>query len=326
LQVALNRQRRRRESPLKAGRGGLSRREWRRRQSAAMAQEFDVVVVDELSRLTRDPEELARLRKLLRHWQVELVALADGLDTIAAPGAASTIIAIKGLTNEIELEANAHRSRRGLAGRVLAGHHAGGAIYGYRTRPAHADSPGDPPGTGPVVGFEYLIHEGEAEVQRLVKAVAKGVLVKDLAGEMKAAETKRGRLRQEIAAEEGADMPAAINVLPATVRRIVSDLPRMLAAGQVEQVKSALKRLVGKIEVHSEELPGRKRPGAVLLLRGSLEGVLRLADEEIKRVGSPGGILTPLRFQFPPRRIRLLGRRHGSSSASGEQRRATIGA
>jgi hypothetical protein len=32
LQLALNRQRRRRESPAKAGRGGLSRREWRRRQ------------------------------------------------------------------------------------------------------------------------------------------------------------------------------------------------------------------------------------------------------------------------------------------------------
>jgi len=37
LQSALNRERRRRESPGKAERGGLSRREWRRRQSAERA-------------------------------------------------------------------------------------------------------------------------------------------------------------------------------------------------------------------------------------------------------------------------------------------------
>ena len=33
LQLALNRQRRRRESPTKAGRGGLSRREWEKMRS-----------------------------------------------------------------------------------------------------------------------------------------------------------------------------------------------------------------------------------------------------------------------------------------------------
>ena len=35
LQLALNRARRRRESPMKSGRGGLSRREWRERQRRA---------------------------------------------------------------------------------------------------------------------------------------------------------------------------------------------------------------------------------------------------------------------------------------------------
>jgi len=35
LQLALNRARRRRESPVKVGRGGLSRREWRKRHGRA---------------------------------------------------------------------------------------------------------------------------------------------------------------------------------------------------------------------------------------------------------------------------------------------------
>ena len=112
----------------------------------------------------------------------------------------------------------------------------------------------------------------------------------DLAGEMRTAEARREHLLQEIAAAEGAEAPVALTVLPQTVRRIVSDLPGMLAAGQVEHVKSALRRLVGKIEVQGEELPGRKRPGAVLVLQGNLEAALQLASEKVKGAGSPGGI------------------------------------
>ncbi len=519
-----------RETPGTVSRG---RKGYQALQEGVRHRQFDVVVVDEISRLTRDPEELAGLRKRLRFARVELVAPGDGLDTVAAPAAAAPIMLVKSLVNEAELEANAHRSRRGLEGRVLAGYHAGGAPYGYRTRPMHADKPGDPPGTGPVIGYEYLIHDGEAEVirrifqmyadglstrqiaaalnaegvpppgarwrnrkgvagrtwshgaiagsrtkglgvlnngkymgrlvwnrstwprdpeqdgkqvrrelpegewvtreapelrivpqdlweavkarqrqcsragsrstanwrnrrllsgllicakcggrfvlhgantytcgtrqsrgavvcdsmvtvnaaaaeravldelealfctdgfleklvqrvqqrwreaqssrsqhrssvrtlkrklsdaqaeiQRLVKAIAAGTLVEDLTAAMEAAEARRDRLRQEIAAAEGAELPAALHVLPATIRRLVSDLPRMLAAGQLEPVKSALTRLVGKIEVQSEEAPGRKRPGAVLVLRGNLEAALDLASEKVKGVHSPGGIRT----------------------------------
>jgi hypothetical protein len=149
------------------------------------------------------------------------------------------------------------------------------------------------------------------------------VLVDDLANEMRAAETKRDCLRREIAAAEGADPPAAINVLPATVRRIVSDLPRMPAARQVEPVKSALKRLVGTIRVHGEERPGRKRPGAVLVLRGNLEAVLQMAEQKIKGVHSPGGILTLVIFAGPVRAVSLQGRPYARRGFVGEQHRAS---
>ncbi len=462
-----------------------------------------------------------------------MVALGDGLDTVAAPAAAAPIMLVKALVNEAELEANAHRSRRGLAGRVLAGYHAGGAPYGYRTRPVHADKPGDPAGTGPVIGHEYLIHDGEAEVirrifrlyadglssrqiaatlnaegvpppgarwrnrtglrkrtwshsaiggdpakglgilnnekyagrliwnrttwprdperdgkqvrrelppeewviqdapglrivpqelwdavrarqrqrlrrrargasvprvprllsglltcgrcgaryvlrgsrtyccatrqnrgkvvcdcmatvnaaeaeqaildlleplfcdrtvlakleaavrkrlatarrqrserksaegqlraelaeveaqiSRLVQWIAKGKLVEDLETQMMAAEARREHLRQELATARAAEPPTGIAVLPAAVRKIVSDLRGMLKVGQVEKVKSALWRLVDRIEVHEVPRPGQKRPGARLVLRGSLAGVLQLVSGKVKRVGSPGGIRT----------------------------------
>jgi site-specific DNA recombinase len=159
---------------------------YQRLRQAAKAGHFDVVVVDEFSRLSRDPEEQAGLRKRLRFWGVHLRTL-DGIDTVASPESAAPMMLVKALMSEGELEANAHRSRRGLEGRVLAGQHAGGAIYGYRTRAVHADKPGDPPGTGRVVGYEYMIHEGEAEViRRIFRLYVDGMSTRQIAAMLNA--------------------------------------------------------------------------------------------------------------------------------------------
>jgi hypothetical protein len=172
-------------------------------------------------------------------------------------------------------------------------------------------------------GFREQLARVEAEIQNLVKAVAEGILLEDLAEEMRAAEARRDHLRQELAASEGAELPAALNVLPATVRRIVSDLPGMLAAGQVEPVKHALMRLVGKIEVTGEERPGRKRPGACLLLRGNLQAALHLADEKSTSDCSPGGILTLVTFAAPVRVMSLQGRPYAHRGLADERHRAS---
>jgi hypothetical protein len=78
------------------------------------------------------------------------------------------------------------------------------------------------------------------------------------------------------------------------------------------------------IEVHEDPRPGRKRPGAKLEVKGSLEALLTLTGK-VESVGSPGGICTLLTFQLPPRVI-TLHRRHGTSNASDEQRHAVSGA
>jgi len=83
---------------------------------------------------------------------------------------------------------------------------------------------------------------------------------------------------------------------------------------------------VGKIEVHGEELPRRKRPGAVLVLRGNLEAVLQMAEQKIKGVHSPGGLRTLSTIETPAREYRLEGRWYRPSNAAGEQRQAAYGA
>ncbi len=134
---------------------------------AAAAGEIDVIVVTELSRLG-DMEEIAHLRKRLAVWGVGLVAIHDGLDTITAPEAASTIALVKGFVSETELTAIAHRTRRGIEGKVREGCSPGGAPFGYRSRPIYADRPGEPPESGPTVGYEPYVWEPEAEVVRRI--------------------------------------------------------------------------------------------------------------------------------------------------------------
>ena len=154
--------------------------------SAGAAGEIDVIVVTELTRLG-DMEEIAHLRKRLALWGVGLVAIHDGLDTIAAPEAASAIALVKGFVSEAELTAIAHRTRRGLEGRVRTGHSPGGAPYGYRSRPIHADRPGDPPGTGPIVGYEPFVYEPEAEVVvRIFRLYREGKSARTIAGSFNA--------------------------------------------------------------------------------------------------------------------------------------------
>ena len=160
----------------------------------------------------------------------------------------------------------------------------------------------------------------ETEIGRLVDWIAKGALVEDLEQRMQGAQKRRDHLRRELAELTAAGPPTGLEVLPSAVRKIVSDLRGMLAAGQVEKVMSALSRLVTRIEVHEDPRPKRKRPGAKLVVRGSLEALLQLTGK-VESVYSPGGILTPLTFRLPPRSIRLLSRQHGKGSATDEQRR-----
>ena len=93
----------------------------------------------------------------------------------------------------------------------------------------------------------------------------------------------------------------------------------------VHKVKSALSRLVTSIKFHEDPRPGRKRPGAVLVLRGNLEAVLQMAEQKIKGVHSPGGLRTLVTIETPARECRLQGRWYRPSNAAGEQRLAAYG-
>ena len=90
----------------------------------AMKDKFDVVVVEDLDRVSRDQEDTAGLYKRLQFAGVRIYSLEDGYITELHVGLKSTV-------NAVQLKQTAQKVRRGQAGRVRAGKSPGGNSYGY---------------------------------------------------------------------------------------------------------------------------------------------------------------------------------------------------
>jgi site-specific DNA recombinase len=90
----------------------------------AREQSFDVVVVEALDRLSRDMEDLAGIHKRLSFLGIEIRAVHEGVVN-------TVLVGLRGLVGQLYREDNAHKVRRGLAGRVGQGLNAGGRAYGY---------------------------------------------------------------------------------------------------------------------------------------------------------------------------------------------------
>ncbi len=96
----------------------------------AEAHGFDVILVDDLSRLSRDKEDCGKAVKRLVFAGVRLVGVSDGVDTARKSHKAD--VGLRGLMSELYLDDLAEKTHRGLTGRALAGASAGGLPYGYR--------------------------------------------------------------------------------------------------------------------------------------------------------------------------------------------------
>jgi site-specific DNA recombinase len=96
----------------------------------AAASGFDVILVDDLSRLARDSIEVAQAVRRLTFAGVRLIGVSDGVDTGRKSHKAD--VGLRGLMGELYLDDLRDKTHRGLSGRALAGASAGGLPYGYR--------------------------------------------------------------------------------------------------------------------------------------------------------------------------------------------------
>ena len=126
---------------------------------AVEERRVDVVLTEDVSRVSRDMGDAAHIFKRLQFAGVPLIGLSDGIDTSARQG--KLTYAFKSMMAEWYVDELRDRTLRGLEGRALAGFATGGVPFGFRTVP-EIDA------AGRALGNKIEIDENEAPIIRRI--------------------------------------------------------------------------------------------------------------------------------------------------------------
>lgn len=143
-----------------------SRPQYREMLSAADRDEFDILIVDDLSRLARDQVESERVIRRLEFQGVRLVATADGYDSQTKTATRKIQRTVKGLVNEMRLDELREQVHGGLTGQAIKGYWCGGRVYGYSLRPILDPNSRDPYGQPERIGTKLEIDTEQAAIVR----------------------------------------------------------------------------------------------------------------------------------------------------------------
>ena len=143
-----------------------SRPQYREMLNAAERGEFDVLLVDDLSRLARDQVESERAIRRLEFLGVRIVAVADGYDSQTKVATRKIQRAVKGLVNEMRLDELREQVHRGLTGQAMKGYWCGGRVYGYALRAIVDPARLDPYGQPERIGTKLEIDSEQAAIVR----------------------------------------------------------------------------------------------------------------------------------------------------------------
>lgn len=150
---------------------------------AAMAGQFTILIVDDLSRLSRDDYEMKGVLRRLTWRGIRIVGVSDGYDSDRKGHKIHA--GFKGLMNELFLDDIRERTHRGMTGQAIKGYNCGGRTYGYRNTPIEDETRKDAYGRPAVLAVEYRIDEHQAETVRLIHEwYASGCSYKWIASEL----------------------------------------------------------------------------------------------------------------------------------------------
>jgi site-specific DNA recombinase len=130
----------------------------------------EYVVIDDLSRMSRDVGDMMNLVKRLRFCGVSLVGVADGVNTVE-PASKMSLIFKAGM-NEMFIDDLRKKTHRGLEGQALKGRSTGARVFGYRSVPVpgpHLDADGRPLPDG----MRLVVQAHEAETVRRIFELAR---------------------------------------------------------------------------------------------------------------------------------------------------------
>jgi len=134
-------------------------------EKAAENKEFDCVLVDDLSRLSRSNHQMLTLVLKFNYLQIKIISVADGICTDDENSKLG--IQIRGLVNELYLDDLRKKTMRGLEGQKLRGYSAGENVYGYSTQPV-GELKLNKRGQAKYEGKVHKINPEEAEIIRRI--------------------------------------------------------------------------------------------------------------------------------------------------------------
>ncbi len=146
---------------------------------AAEDKQFDCVLVDDSSRLSRDNQHFNTLLCLFQFWGVSLISVSDGLDMREEH--AKVAYQFRGIINELYLTDLKKKTHRGQMGQVLRGFSVGSRGYGYTTVP-EGEAKYDKKGRLRADGFKLVVVPEEARIiQRIYREFIEGKAVTKIA-------------------------------------------------------------------------------------------------------------------------------------------------
>lgn len=95
----------------------------------AKAGAFDVLLVEDLSRLDRSGQT-KQIVKRLKHWNVRVIGVSEGFDSDSK--SYKMHVSFAEMKNEAFIDDLREKTHRGLYGKAEKGHNAGGRSYGYK--------------------------------------------------------------------------------------------------------------------------------------------------------------------------------------------------
>ena len=134
---------------------------------------FAVLVMSETSRLGREAVATSAALKTITESGVRVFTYLDGREHTMRTALDKVMVSLQGFGSELEREHASVRTHDALLKKFLAGHHVGGAVYGYRNRDVMGETDAHGRAKRTHVVLEVL-PEQAAVVRRIFEAYAAG--------------------------------------------------------------------------------------------------------------------------------------------------------
>jgi len=168
------------------------RPDYQRMMADAEARKFDVLIVDDPSRLSRDDIETKTAIRRLQFWGVRIVGVSDGFDSTAK--GSKLHAGLRSLINESYLDELRDKTHRGQEGQARKGLNTGGRAYSYRNVAIEDSTRKDEYGRPVILGADRVVEPEEAKwVRQIFGWYAEGLAPKAIADRLNRAGVKSPR-------------------------------------------------------------------------------------------------------------------------------------